>query len=360
VDIVDAGYRGLALRLSYAGSKSWCFFFHRQGKLHRMTLGQYPAMSLAEAREAWREARKTVQAGSDPRVRRQSTAKTFASVAEEWLKRDQDKNRTAGEVRRIVRKYLLPNLGDINVGEITKHDVLRITDALVDEGKPIMARRVHARLNRFFRWCVDDRDFLSANPIAGMRRPAIEKSRERVLSNKELAAIWRAANTMGFPFGPCTQLLVLTGARRSEITELRWSEIEGDRISLSPTRTKMGVAHIIPLAPKARSILDELPVINGSDLVFTTNGKNPIRGWSTAKQELDRLSGVSDWHIHDLRRTVATGLQKLGIPLQVTESVLGHTSGSRAGVVGIYQRHDFLDEKRKALETWAKHVVAMA
>jgi Arm DNA-binding domain len=168
VDIVDAGYRGLALRLSYADSKSWCFFFYREGKLHRMTLGQYPAMSLTEAREAWRDARKEVQAGHDPR-QKVASGKTFTLVAEEWLKRDQDKNRTVGEVRRIVRKYLLPNLGNMNVGEITKHDVLRITDALVDEGKPIQASRVHARLNRFFKWCVD-RDLLSANPIAGMRR----------------------------------------------------------------------------------------------------------------------------------------------------------------------------------------------
>ena len=207
-----------------------------------MTLGQYPAMSLAQAREAWRDARREVQAGRDPR-HKIASGKAFALLAEEWLKRDQDKNRTAGEVRRIVRKYLLPNLGNMNVGEITKHDVLRITDPLVDEGKPIMARRVHARLHRFLKWCVD-RDLLSANPIAGMRRPASEKSRERVLTDTELAAIWRAAEKIGFPYGLCTQLLILTGARRPEITKLKWSEIEGDRIALSPARTKMAVAHL--------------------------------------------------------------------------------------------------------------------
>jgi integrase len=358
VDVVDAGYRGLALRLSYAGSKSWCFFFHRQGKLHRMTLGQYPTMSLAEAREAWRDARKEVQAGRDPRQKVVS-GKTFALVAEEWLKREQDKNRTAPEVRRIVQKYLLPHLGKMNVGEITKHDLLKITDALVDEGKPIMARRVHARLHRFLRWCVD-RDLISANPIAGMRRPATEKSRDRVLTDNELAAIWRAADKLGFPYGTCTQLLILTGARRSEITKLKWSEIDGDRILLPPARTKTAVAHLILLAPVAQSIIDKLPLIVDSEFAFTTNGKSPVSGWSTAKPQLDRLSGVRNWHVHDLRRTVATGLQKLGIPLQVTEAVLGHTSGSRAGVVGIYQRHDFMDEKRTALEAWASHVRSIA
>jgi len=209
------------------------------------------------------------------------------------------------------------------------------------------------------RWCVD-RDLISANPIAGMRRPATEKSRDRVLTDNELAAIWRASDKLGFPYGTCTQLLILTGARRSEITKLKWSEIEGNRILLSPARTKTAVAHLIPLAPIARSIIHKLPVIVDSEFVFTTNGKSPVSGWSTAKPQLDRLSGVSNWHVHDLRRTVATGLQKLSIPLQVTEAVLGHTSGSRAGVVGIYQRHDFMDEKRNALEEWAAHVLNVA
>ena len=321
-----------------------------------MTLGQYPTMSLAEARETWREARKEVQAGRDPRVvSRRGAGKTFAVVAEEWLKREQDKNRTASESRRIVTKYLLPALGDMDVREIGKHEVLRITDKLVDDGKPTMARRVHARIHTFLRWCAE-RDIIPLNPIAGMRRQGSETSRDRVLTDDELAAVWRAADTMGFPFGRCVQLLILTGARRSEISEMQWNEIEEDRISLSPERTKTATAHLIPLTSLAKSVIETIPQIDDSRLVFTTNGKTPISGWTNSKRDLDRISGVKDWRLHDLRRTVATGLQKLGIPLQVTEAVLGHTSGSRAGVVGIYQRHDFLDEKFNALEHWSEHL----
>ena len=137
---------------------------------------------------------------------------------------------------------------------------------------------------------------------------------------------------------------------------MQWNEIEADRISLSPERTKTATAHLIPLTSLAKSIIETIPQIEDSRLVFTTNGKTPISGWTNSKRDLDRISGVKDWRLHDLRRTVATGLQKLGIPLQVTEAVLGHTSGSRAGVVGIYRRHDFLDEKFNALEHWSEHL----
>jgi integrase len=152
------------------------------------------------------------------------------------------------------------------------------------------------------------------------------------------------------------QLLVLTGARRSEIGELRWSEVNDYGISLRSTRTKAGVEHDIPLSSLARGIVNELPHIGSSDFVFTTAGKVPLQGWSLMKLRLDKLAQIPPWRIHDLRRTTATGLQRLGIPLEVTESVLGHVSGSRAGIVGIYQRHSYREEKAAALEAWGDHV----
>ena len=161
--------------------------------------------------------------------------------------------------------------------------------------------------------------------------------------------------------GTVTRLLILTGARREEITQLTWSEAgDLDAIRLEGSRTKTGAPHIIPLSAPARGLLDSVPRIAGSDFVFTTSGKKPIAGWSRAKILLDAGSGVTGWRIHDLRRTAATGMQKLGITLQVVESlVLGHTSGSRGGIVGVYQRHDYAKEKRGALEAWGAHVVAL-
>jgi integrase len=184
-----------------------------------------------------------------------------------------------------------------------------------------------------------------------------------VLSDKELRAIWQANEDLGWPFSPAIKLLILTGARRGEIGDLRWSEIDQDEkaILLTGERTKNGEPHTIPLSKAAFAVIKNFPRIAGSELVFTTNGKTPISGWSKAKRQLDAVAGkMPDWTVHDIRRTVATGLQKLGVNLQTIEAVLGHTSGSRSGVVGVYQRHSFDEEKRAALEAWGAHVEAVA
>src|SRR4029077_10470239 len=186
--------------------------------------------------------------------------------------------------------------------------------------------------------------------------PGSETKRDRVLADGEVIAVWGAAGKIGWPCGPAFRLLVLTGARREEIGQLRWSEIVGDAINLEGARTKNGERHIIPLSPPALTLLDQLPRIADSDFVFTISGKSPLARWSGPKANLDDLAGVDAWRTHDLRRTTATGLQRLGVPLQVTEAILGHTAGSRAGVVGIYQRHDYAAEKRSALESWGAHV----
>ena len=152
----------------------------------------------------------------------------------------------------------------------------------------------------------------------------------------------------------------LTGARRTEIGDLKWSEIESDTIKLAGDRTKNGEPHTIPLSTAASIVLQHAPRISNSQRIFATNSHSSLAGgWSRAKHNLDELSGVKGWRIHDLRRTVATGLQKLGVNLQTIEAVLGHTSGSRSGVVGVYQRHSFDAEKRAALDAWGTHVMAI-
>ena len=162
-------------------------------------------------------------------------------------------------------------------------------------------------------------------------------------------------------FGSLTQLLILTGARRGEIGGLRWPEMVDGEISLAGERTKNGEPHKVPLSLPALAIIESLPRVAGTDLLFSTNGKTKVSGWSKAKRQLDDAlieakQELPSWTVHDLRRTVATGLQKLGVNLQVIEAVLGHVSGSRSGVVGTYQRHSFDKEKAAALEAWGAHV----
>jgi integrase len=223
-----------------------------------------------------------------------------------------------------------------------------------------MARRIHASLHRLFAWAVG-RGIIEINPLTNLPKPGSETRRDRVLTDDELVKVWRGAERLGWPYGPAFQLLILAGARREEIGQLRWSEIDGDTINLKGERTKTGSPHIIPLSAPARAIIESLQQyrVAGSDFVFTVSGKSPVAGWSRAKADLDDLAAIDDWRTHDLRRTAATGLQKLGVGLQVTEAVLGHTAGSRAGVVGIYQRYSYGTEKASALEAWGAHVLAL-
>ncbi len=357
LEIFDLGYPGLALRVGYGGAKTFEVFYRHGGRLRRKTLGRWPSTSLAGARMEWRKTREAIARGEDPCGGAKAPAMAFEAVVEEWLKRDQSKNKASSQyqVHRALDADLLPAWRGKRVDAITKRDIHDLLDSIADRGAPIMARRVQAYVRRFFRWCIE-RDILKVDPTAGMPRVGNGKSRERVLTDDELLKIWRAADG---PYGGVVRMLALTGARREEIAQLRWSEIDGDTIKLEGDRTKTGVAHTIPLSAPARSLLDSMPRIQGCEFVFTMGGTKPISGWSKCKIDLDAASGVTGWRVHDLRRTVATGMQKLGVSLQVIEAVLGHVSGSRAGVVGVYQRHSFDAEKRAALEAWGAHVMAI-
>jgi integrase len=354
VEYFDEGHPGLALRVSYAGAKSWtCFYRVGHGKLRRKSLGRYPEMSLVEARDAWRGLRQNVAKGIDPAGN--GRADTFDVVVSEWIRRDQSKNAasTIHGVLRTVDVYLAPVWGARRVDTITKRDVIELLEGIIDRGIPVKARRVHALLHRFFKWCVG-REIISQHPMAGLESPGSETARERALTDEEVAAVWRACPEG--PFGAATRLLLLTGARRAEVSRLRWSEVIGDVIALKGDRTKSGKPHTIALSAPARALLEKMS--HSGEFVFSPDGgKRPITGWSLAKTKIDAAAKIDPWRIHDLRRTVATGLQRLGVNLQTIEVALGHVGGSRSGIVGVYQRHSFDAEKRAALEAWGAHIV---
>jgi integrase len=369
IDYFDNAFPALALRMSHKGTCSWTYFGRVDGKLKRATLGRYPATSLAEARHKASSMAEAMRAGVDPaRAKRAEQAvdrNSIETVIAEWLQRDQVKNRSVENVRAIFDRYVLPAWQGRTIGSIARRDAIDLIDSVVDRGFQTMANRLHAHLHRFFRWCVG-RGIIERNPTADLPRQGKLVSRDRTLNDTELALVWKAASEIGSPFGPLYHLLILTGARREEIGGLRWSEIDGDMILLPPERTKPGHSHTIPLSPSALALVKQLPRISDSELAFTTTGTTAVSGWSKAKLLLDtRAAAINDgralpeWRTHDLRRTVATGMQRLGIGLQVVEAVLGHVSGSRAGIVGVYQRHDYAAEKRAALEAWGRHVAGL-
>ena len=364
VDHFDSSYPGLALRVSDTGRKAWTYFFRLKNgkvKLHRMTLGVYPAMSVENAHDAWRKAFDLVQAGRDPRAVSDTALppKSFEGVFEEWLKRDQGGNRSAELVERRIRKYVLPSWSRRLITDIDRRAALAIIDDIADRGTVILARRIYAHLHRLFVWAIG-RGIIEVNPLLHAPKPGSEVARDRVLTDAELVKVWRAAAHLPPSYRDAIRLLVLSGGRREEIAQLRWDEIVDGTIHLEGERTKNGKPHVIPLSASARSIIASIEP--KSAFVFPNHfrvGGKPIAAWALTKKKLDEISGVSGWRIHDLRRTVATGLQKLGVGLQVTESILGHVSGSRGGIVGVYQRYDFAAEKASALEAWGAKVMAL-
>jgi integrase len=243
-----------------------------------------------------------------------------------------------------------------------RHDILVQVPLLesVVEDAPVVANRLHGITRKFFGWTVEH-DILPASPVNGLRPLAAERARDRVLDDRELAAVWHGAEKMGGPFGAVVQLLTLTGARKSEVAGMRWDELDlGAALwTLPGTRTKNGHLLELPLSRQAVSVIRGLPRIAGSPFVFSVIGKGPINNWSFSKRLLDEASGVSGWVIHDLRRTCASGMARLGVALPVVEKILNHTGGSFAGIVSVYQRHDYTGEKRAGLQQWADHVAGI-
>jgi integrase len=362
IDVFDKGYPGLALRVSYGGRKTWCLFHTRGGRVHRLKLGSYsdyPFMGLAEAREAWRDARAKVAKGVDPALVQPQAAMGFPEVVAEWLKRDQANNRSSSvyQVGRIIEYDLLPAWGTKRIDEISKRDVLDMLDGIVDRGAPSKAVKTYAHLKCFFKWCLS-RDIIALNPMASISSPAGTTPRERVLANDELARVYRAAEGLG-PTGVVVCLLALTGARLKEIAHLKWAEVDGDNISLPGDRTKNGRPHLIPLSPPAKALLEAMVPIQDCDFVFSTDGKRPPNSWGRVKGILGAASGVTNWRLHDLRRTVATGMAELGVQPHIVEAVLNHVSGHKAGIAGTYNRAVYAAEKAAALEMWGAYVMAL-
>lgn len=364
VDIFDKGFPGLALRVSYGGRKAWSFVYRHAGKVRRFQLGTYPALSLSEAREAWRAARQQVERGADPsETQRRDASAMFESVMAEWLARDQGKNRSLAATTRLLNADVLPYWRRLRIDEIGKRDVLEVIDRVTDRGSPVMARQLHVVLHRLFRWSVG-RGIIEANPLTDLDLPENNPPRKRFLTDAELALVMRAAGELG-GYGAVVKLLALTGCRRQEIADLTWDEIDGDGIRLDGNRRKNAEPLTVKLSAPARAIIDALP--RSSDRVFSGSRRAALGHWARLKEQLDaKVAELNNgplphWNLHDLRRTLAVGLQKLGIGLQVVERVLGHGSraGSRSGVVGIYQAYSYDKEAGDALAVWGQHVMRL-
>jgi integrase len=293
-----------------------------------------------------------VDQGIDPRAR-PGPVDIVAGVLAEFIKRDQQpRNRHWRQVERILNRDLTSWL-ERDIRSITRRDVLDVLDAIVDRGSPIQANRTLAWCRRMLAWTVE-RGILETSPAAGIRPPGREIARDRVLEPGELVAVWRAATALPKPFPGLMQMFVLTAARQAEVVHMRGAHIDlAKRLWTVPREfTKADRAHEIPLSDLALEIIG-LP---GEGLVFPGQQGGPVRQFGKAKAKLDRLSGVTGWRLHDLRRTAASGMARLGYPPHVVAAILNHAPASTMGITAIYNRHRYGDEKRAALEAWSREI----
>lgn len=368
--VFDTEQRGLAVRVVASGSKSYLAQYVAAGRKRRVPLGSVDAISLAAARTAARAVMGQVAGGTDPATQRKAAAEdakveaqrermTLDRLVDDWTRlhlstrKPRYQAEAAGTIKRVFKDWL-----NRPAERLARKDVVQLLDRL----PPSMARATAAYGRACYGWGAK-RESVPGNPFVSLPVQATTK-RDRVLDDAEVARVWEAAAATPAPFGPMVRLLLLTGQRREEVGGMAWVEVSADLATwtIPGERTKNGVPSVVPLSAPAQDMLrarlaDVREQRRG--LVFPgEGGKAAFAGWSKCKAKLDKDSGVTGWRLHDLRRTVATGLQRLGVRLEVTEAVLNHVSGTRGGIVGIYQRHDWKAEKRAALDGWAAHIEA--
>lgn len=356
----DQEVPGLYLRVRAGGSRTFIIQW-RQGQFQRRsTIGKVGVLSLDEARKKARKALVGIDEGHDPvAVRAKSRADSkliFETVAREYLDiRAKDmKASSLDQCTRHLLKYFKP-LHRLAIGKIDRATIAIELRAISKKSGPVQADRARSTMSAMFGWCVGE-GIMEANPVIGTNKQSKEKSRERVLEDAELVAIWNAAPAS--EFGRIVKLLMLTCQRRDEIADLQRSELEETLIALPAARTKNSRPHDIPLSAQALDVLADHPERVDRQFVFG-NGEGGFSGFSRAKEVLDDASGVKDWTLHDLRRTGATRMADLGVQPHVIEAVLNHVSGHKAGVAGIYNRSTYAVEKRAALDLWGSRIATL-
>jgi integrase len=354
------GYR---LRLGSGGKvmRSWVVQYRRAGATRRILLGSAEVIGAEAARVAAKKVLAKVALGEDPQAeridRRGKDKLSLRTMVEEYLatKEREVRPRTFRELKRYLTGSFFKPLHSMPVDTVTRRDVAARLVVTTREHGSIVAARARAALSTFFVWAMQ-MGMVENNPIIGTIQPKDGKPRERVLSDNELASIWRACKDDHY--GRIVRLLILLGARRQEIGGLRFSELDLDngRWLLQGQRSKNGRAHELPLMPMALDIIKDVPRLVSRDQLFGARSNDGFTGWDDQKEALDERSGVTGWTLHDIRRSVATKLADIGVQPHIIEQILNHQSGYKAGPAGIYNRSSYEREVRAALALWADHV----
>jgi integrase len=421
----DGGCPGLYLIIQTSGHKSWALRFRKpNGKPAKLTLGPVdlsgnePAndpvigqpLTLASARRIATDLNRQRAMGQDVVAararekleRKTRGAKTFGQAALDFVEQHSMRNTRRWEERarllgvrpaeggqglELIPKSLAQRWSDRPISEIDGDDIHAIIDEVREKGTPGLSIRVkgptesralvmYATLSKMFAWLVQRRR-VKQNPVMGVHRPATHEARDRVLLNSEIVLFWSAVEKERKEFSALFKTLLLTGQRLNEVAGMRRTELSDDGVTwtIPGARTKNRRVHVVPLPLLAQKLIKSTGP--RGDIIFTTNGRSPISGWSKLKRRIDKAMvaaaeaeagkkekraikvELSHWRLHDLRRTCATGMAEIGVAPHVIEAVLNHVSGHKAGVAGIYNRAAYAVEKKAALERWATHVEAL-
>ena len=367
--ITDAALPGLSLRVNPASRKNpdglryWLLRYRPRHQEQRATvLGPYPALSLADARERAGDIVNAAKKGIDliaeekrqaeDRQKAEARARTIRDVGNDYLAHIRGHLKSHQSINSHFRHHIFPALGNRLIGEVRRADIVELLDELQHRhGLRHMTNRVRASLICLFGYAIE-RQLVEINPAAGTKRRQVERPRERVLSRDELRLLWRALDIIPEPGRSYIRILMLTGCRREEARAMQWDELdlESRLWSLPSQRTKGARAHEIPLSDGAAEIIFSMP--RNGPYVFTIDGKRPM-AVHQIKARLDRETGIQDWRLHDLRRTLRSGLAELGVSYEIAERVIGHAMPQLERTYNVFA---YREEKRNALERWARHL----
>jgi integrase len=359
----DAGYPGFGVKVTPKGRKVFVVLYRTGGagsKLRKYTIGPYGRVTLHQARVAAQKVFAAKLEGRDPaaekrEAKRKVVADRVEDLLETFISQRLSQNRSAGEISRLLRREVGKPWAGRSIHEISKRDVVEVIATIEQRGAPVAANKTLKSIKTFLNWCVG-RAVLDQSPAEGVPLPAKEVARDRVLDDQELARVILAARKIGGPYGGIVEVLALTGQRRQEVGRLEWVELDlTKRMWIIPkTRTKNAKPHIVHLCEQSMALLGGFD--QRGPYIFSVHGDKPFQEFSKAKRLLDQLSRVTGWRLHDLRRTCVSGMARLGIAPHVADKILNHQAGTISGVAAVYQRHEFLAERKDALERWGAHV----
>jgi integrase len=362
----DLGVPGFGMKVTPKGRKVFLVLYRTGGagsKLRKYTIGLYGRVTLHQARVAAQRVFAAKLEGRDPaaekrKAKQRIVADRVEDLLESFIAQRLSQNRSAGEISRLLRREFGKPWTGKSIHEITKRDVVEIVAAIQQRGAPGAANKALKSIKTFLRWCVG-RAVLDQSPAEGVPLPAKQIARDRVLNDQELAQVILTARKMDGPYGGIVELLAITGQRREEVAGMRWDELDlARRIwTLPKSRTKNAKEHIVHLSEQSINVL--MWADKRGPFVFSVLGTKPYNEFSRSKRHLDNLSGVTGWRLHDLRRTCVSGMAKLGVAPHVADKVLNHQAGTISGVAAVYQRHEFMSERRQALDLWGSHIAKL-